>query len=151
MFKFIPILLLLFLPLIIGCTSIRPPAPTPIPEVNVTIKLPSYSNLTVDSSDCVKYRCQGNLTQPVLVVAEELINKTTLQNRLAPFNIPECNIMEVNYDKTAFKFEKRIVSLPDYSNFFNLYYFIPLKKGEFTIKIKNSCQLRGNSYTFIAR
>lgn len=145
-----PILLLAFL-FLAGCTSLRPPKPSPSPLPEVSIALPSFSVLNSTFSDCLKGRCAGTVGMPVLVLAENRINRTTYEKRLIPLDVPECQIVEVGFDKGSLMLEKRQVEAPDFSTYYLLYYFVPLQKGSFKVKLKNACQLRGSTYEITAK
>ncbi|MFH1258055.1 MAG: hypothetical protein ABIG96_02605 [Candidatus Micrarchaeota archaeon] len=145
--KLFPFLLLLPILLLQGCSTIRPPQPSPSPPPEIAIPLPNYIDLTEFTTDCDRYKCSGQLHLPILVVTESHLNTTTMKKRIIPVDVPECPIIETGYDKAAFLYEKRVIPSEGHSDYFILHYVIPLKTGTFSIKFKNSCQIRGNTYT----
>jgi hypothetical protein len=121
--------------------------PTPAPHPKIIL---NSINITEESSDCMAFRCEAAKGAPILVATENRINKTTYRKWNMEFNLPECPITEIDYDANYLQEEARLLQLNNFENYFVLHYFIPLSKGTYLIKIKNSCQLRGNTYTLIA-
>ncbi len=142
------ILLIAFLSIALsGCSSLQPltGSPSPIPEFE--IKVPPYPVLDDSYSECQNRLCKTQLYKPILVRSDSRINHTTYENRRLPIEIPECPIVEVGYNEKEILSEIKVVNSPDLTNYFNLYYFIPLKSGSHTIKLKSTCEIRGTFYT----
>ncbi len=149
----IPVLSLLaiFSLLLSGCSTLRSPQPSPSPLPEVSINPPAYSSILAASSTCPNKNCATLIGEPVLVFAENRINITTKQKRAIPLDIPECTVIEVAFDKTSLSMEKLVVDSSDYSNYFNLYYFVPFRRGTYNVKIKTSCEVRGTFFTISAK
>jgi hypothetical protein len=149
-FLTLTLLSLLFI-LVSGCTTLRSPQPSPSPLPEVSITPPAYASILAASSTCPNKNCATLIGQPVLVFAENRINITTKQKRAIPLDIPECTVVEVAFDQSSLSMEKLIVDSNDYSNYFNLYYFIPFRRGTYNVKIKTSCEVRGTFFTISAK
>src|SRR3989344_1466043 len=134
-----------------GCTALRPPQPMVSPLPEVSISPPSYLALSSSTPNCPRRLCTATLGEPVLVFAENRINRTTYQARRIPLDIPECGDVEVAFDNSSIKLEKREVASPDQSNYFNLYYFVPYRRGTYNVRIKTACEIRGTVFSIDAR
>ncbi|MFH0971448.1 MAG: hypothetical protein V1835_02670 [Candidatus Micrarchaeota archaeon] len=145
------LLILLLFFFLFGCFAFGPPAPSPSPLPEVHINPPEYSQLNKTFTECLKYTCRANVSKPILAVAENRINKTTYDRRMIPLDIPECPITDVWFDRTQLMEERVFVSLPDQMDYYVLHYLVPLKAGTFSVRFKNSCQMRGDVYTIIAK
>ncbi|MFH1751181.1 MAG: hypothetical protein ABH863_05875 [Candidatus Micrarchaeota archaeon] len=131
--------------LLLGCSTLRPPAVSPSPFPEISIEPPSPKDILYFEG-CPNRRCITEQAQPVLVYVENRINRTTHGARGLPFNLPECGVIETAFDKSSLAERRITVNSPDFFNYFTLYYYIPYKRGAYNVRIKTSCEVRGTVY-----